>query len=519
MGTLLSLAVAAALAEDPAPAETPPADAPPADPPADPPPPPADNGVDEDALFGGGSSAPAAPSAAPAGADFGEVQITETSESDILSRIGLADDRLTIGGKLYLRASTAINEDTTFADTPYSSPNLLDLFADVRPNDRVRGFAQARIKYDFSITAGDTDAYGNELEPGSVTLDQLWLKFDVANRVFITAGRQRIKWGSGRFWNPTDMMNQQALDALNVAVFDERTGVTLLKVHVPIEAIGANLYAVGNFEGAESFKRIGGALRTEWVIGPSELALTAAARKGDPLRLGGDISAGIGPIDLHVEGAVKHGDKSTYYDGTFDIDALPDLTVEDFISGAAEDALSFPTEVDRSDEWIPQVVAGAEVGIKINDDDTIYLGAEYFYNGAGYADGELLPWLFLSGTYQPFYTGQHYFGAYLAVPSPGNWDDTSFTTSTLGNLSDQTYVSRLDVSTKINTFLSLNAYAGVYYGETGEFHFSYHLDPNENIDASMLEGTDLEAFAPVLEDGIDIDAPIATVGLGAQINF
>ncbi len=499
----------------PADGSTPPAggDAPPAQggdaPPA--------SSVDEDAMFGGGG-APLTPVASTT-TDMGEVQIQETTNGDIASRLGLADTRLTIGGKLYLRGAASFAEDTDFAKTPYSSPNLLDLFTDIRPNDHVRGYAQARMKYDFTVAAGDTDSFGNALESGSVSLDQLWLKFDVANRVYITTGRQRIKWGSGRFWNPTDFMNQQTLDALNATVFDERTGVTLLKVHVPIESIGANLYAVANFDGADTFDQVGGALRTEWVLGPSEIALSAAARKGDPLRLGADASVGLGPVDLHVEGTVKHGDKSTYYKGKFDIDALPDLTIEDFMDGSAVDALSFPTEVDRSDEWIPQVVAGAEVGFKVGDDDTVYVGAEYFHNGAGYADAKLLPWLFLSGAYQPFYTGQDYFGAYVAAPSPGRWDDTSFTASTLGNLSDHSYVSRLDVSTRVNTLLTLNAYASVYYGETGEFHFSYHLDPNENIDASVLDGTDLETFKPLLQDGLDLRAPVADVGLGATVNF
>ncbi len=447
--------------------------------------------VDEDTLFGGtpatetpAPSATDAPAVPPTG-DLG-IEITETAPADILARIGLADERLTVGGKLYLRASSSFFEGTEAEDTAYSSPNLLDLFTDIRPSDRVRGFAQARLTYDFTIADGDEDYLGNDLEPASVELDQLWLKFDLANRVFVTAGRQRVRWGSGRFWNPTDVLSQQTLNALDVAVFDNRTGVTLLKVHVPIEKIGANLYAVANFDGADTVGQIGGALRTEWVLGPSEIALTAAAREGDPLRLGADVSAAVGPLDLRVEGAVRHGDQTPWYEGEFDIATL-----------------TLPDEVDRSDEWIPQVVAGAELGIQLNDEDTLYIGGEYFYNGSGYADSTLYPFLLVKGAFTPFYLGEHYFGAYLALPGPGNWDDTNFTASTLGNLSDHTYASRLDVSTKLNTFLSVSAYAGVYYGDNGEFHFSFQLDPVEGM----------------LPDGVDIPAPIGTVGAGATVNF
>ena len=78
------------------------------------------------------------------------------------------------------------------------------------------------------------------------------------------------------------------------------------------------------------------------------------------------------------------------------------------------------------------------------------------------------------GYFTLFYLGQHYAGAYIAVPSPG--DDVSFTTSTLSNLSDHTYASRLDVSAKLNTFLSVNGWQ-VNYGENGELHYSVDIDP------------------------------------------
>ncbi len=422
----------------------------------------------------------------PETGDFGDVQLGTTSDADIAASLAEADDRLTLGGKLYLRADAAIVDDAELGDTALSSPNLLDLFADVRPNDRVRGYAAGRFRYDFTVASGDTDTWGNTLEPGSVTLDQLWLKFDVGRVAYVTTGRQRIKWGSGRFWNPTDFLNTQALDALSATVFDERTGVTLLKVHVPIEKIGANLYAVGSFDGADSFEQVGGALRTEWVVSTAELALSAAAREGDPLRLGADLSAGLGPVDVHVESAVRHGDDSPYYEGTFNLDKF-----------------KFPEEVSREDDWIPQVVAGAEVGIKYSDRDSLYLGAEYFYNDAGYADSKLLPYLLFEGAYTPFYLGQHYAAAYLYLPAPGRWDDGSVTVSTLANLSDRTYVSRVDVSHRALTYLQLNAYAAYHHGDNGEFHFSYELEP----------------IPGVLDDGLSIPAPVAELGVGALVNF
>ena len=46
---------------------------------------------------------------------------------------------------------------------------------------------------------GEVDALTQEeLVPTEVRLDQLWIKFDVASRLYTTLGKQRVKWGAGR---------------------------------------------------------------------------------------------------------------------------------------------------------------------------------------------------------------------------------------------------------------------------------------------------------------------------------
>jgi hypothetical protein len=409
------------------------------------------------------------------------------SDGLISGRLAARDATLALGGRLYLRLTGIIpdQDEVKAEDVTLSSPSLLDVYLDARPNDHVRAYTQARLSHDWSIQTGDTDAFGNEAVRDKVLLDQLWLKFDVGNRLFVTAGQQRIKWGSGRFWNPTDFLNQQALDPL--AEFDERTGVSLVKLHLPIESAGLNFYAVGNLEGASSLDQVGGALRAEWAVGPGEIALSAAARDGQPLRLGADLSTGLSIFDVHVEGAVKHGHTSRWT-GDFDMSSF-----------------TFPTEKDTSDDWIPQVDAGLNVTIQYNDEDTVTLGGEYFYNGEGYDDASLYPWLFVNGDYTPFYLGKHYAAAFVLLAGPGNWDDTSFTASVLGNLSDQSYAARLDASTLVRTWLSINGYVQYSFGESGELHYSLSVPAVPGVDG--------------LENGIDVVAPLLTVGLGAQVKF
>lgn len=423
--------------------------------------------------------APEAPTEDPF---LGEVDLERTSEGDISDRLAAAEDRLTLGGWAWFRLDGIAREGAAAEDLALSSPNLLDLFADARPNDRVRVYARARMRHDPTVRSGDVNTLGLVVEPTSVAVDQLWVKGDIARDVFLTVGRQRIKWGAGRFWNPTDFLNQQVLDPL--APYDIRTGVGLLKVHVPFEKAGVNVYAVANVEGAGSLGEVGGAGRIEWLIGSTELTASAAARKDQPLRLGGDLSSALGPFDVHVEGAVQHGVEAPFWRGRLDFDTL-----------------TTPTAVDRSDDWIGQIVAGAELGVRYNDEDSLYLGAEGFFNDAGYESDRLYPWLLFQGQFTPFYLGRAYVGVYGFLPGPGRWDDHSFTASLLGNLSDRSFVARADHRATVLTHLSVNSYVAVHVGE-GELRFGLEVPP-----------------LPGLEDGLVVTAPVLDLGIGAALAF
>lgn len=408
-----------------------------------------------------------------------------TTDAQIASVLSTADERLTVGGQLWLRLDATVPEALDDpGDLDWSSPSFLDLFVDARPNDRVRAFVNGRVVHDWTVLAGETDAYGNERVATSVALDQLWLKGDAWRKVYFTVGKQRVKWGSGRFWNPTDFLHAQRLDPL--AVFDQRTGVALVRAHMPVGA--ANLYAVANLDGASTVGQVGGAARAEVVFGTTELSATAAVRKDQPLRLGADLSTGFWLLDLRIEAAVLHGVDDPFYEGTLDLSTF-----------------TLPTEVDRSDDWIPQVVAGLEGSFKLGDEDSLTLGVEGFFNDAGTDQVELYPWLLINDAYSPFYVGRWYLAGYLYLPAPGRWDETSFTASWIANLSDSSHVARLDASVTALTWLSLNAYVAPHFGQVGELRYRLQMDPVPGVEG--------------LEDGIDVPAPVVDVGLGARVRF
>ncbi len=392
-------------------------------------------------------------------------------------------DWLDLGGLFYTRLQLDAVDDTPAEKNAWHNPTLLDIYLDGRPNDRVRAYARGRLSYDATVRAGSTDAFGLPRESTRVLLDQLWLKFDLLHTVYVTVGKQPVRWGSGRFWNPTDFLNRQKRDPL--AIIDERNGVTMIRAHLPLEQLGWNLYAVANLDEAENPKNVGGALRAELLVGLTELALTWAARNNQPHQLGVDLSTGLWLFDLRAELAAQRGLEAPFYRGP--LDPL---------------RLQFPREIDRRDDWILQGSSALELTARYSDQDTVTVGVEYFYNDAGYADAHLYPWLALNNRFTPLYLGRHYLGAYLFLPQPGLWNDTTFTLSGLGNLSDQSFLVRLDTLVRLLTFLDLNVYAQHHLGDNGELHYSYTLPP------LPFEG---------LEEGFAIRAPLVTVGVALRV--
>lgn len=457
----------------------------------------AGEGVREDAMFG--SSPAQAPEPAKEQREPEQApELAPVDEGALVARAAAANDKLAIGGRLFHQTQLSHASDQSIGDGTLSMPTLLDLYLDGRPNDRLRAYVRGRLTYDPTQVDGRTTAFGTTQQSLATSLDQLWVKWDAYRRVFFTLGRQRIKWGAGRFWNPTDFLNQQRLNA--IALVDTRLGSTLFKVHVPVESLGWNFYAIANLSGASTPADAGGAVRGEFVLGPAEIALSAQVRRAPAagafpaalvdkvsanvpgasagyftlnapvpdagvdtlVQLGADLSAGLGPLDLHLEGALTRGNKSLFLDRA--------LGVNDVVAALTTPAGGAPLPAHYRDaEWIAQVVAGAEASIKYSDQDSIALGAEYFYNAAGSSDPAAYATLAAVGNFTPFYLGRQYAAVYALLANPGDWNNTSFTLSWLANLSDRSSLARFDYSVVVLTNLTIRAFANYHFGDNGEF--------------------------------------------------
>jgi|MDSW01.2.fsa_nt_gb hypothetical protein len=437
---------------------------------------------------------------------FGESDEPESdAESRLDEKLQEKDDRTQIGGFLYLQLNYATYEDGQPESFGLQSPGLFDLYMDSRPTDRIRAYARGRVvqqltpgrpafeNLDFSFAESETQSLTQ------ASLDQLWLKFDIARTVYVTLGKQPIRWGSGRFWNPTDFLQAQVRDPL--AVFDTRQGVSLLKMHVPFEELGWNLYGVLNMQDLAAPEDIAGAVRAEFLFDTTEVSVSAAARNRGLRQFGLDFSTAFFDLDLRGEVAVSNRVQTAFFEGE-----LSDEFIDNMMS-STPDISEFPTLQGRKKDWIVQAVLGAELAIRYSDEDSIILGLEYFFNDAGYDESSIYPWLIAvaspdiqnslnsigygdgrlnefdtASSFKPLYLGRHYLAASAILMAPGSLNNSTFVLSGLCNLSDQSVIVRGDYRVRVLTQLDLGTYITVHTGKTGEFRMDIPVqDATENL--------------------------------------
>lgn len=426
------------------------------------------------------------------------------------------DDPLSIGGQLYLRAQTRSYEDVSLGDSAFNYPALLDVFLDARPNDRVRGYVLGRMTYDPTVSGNRPQLSATEAASGSaslsslfgaprtgpqIRLDQLWLRFDIDHTVFVTAGKQHVRWGTGHVWSPSDFLHVQRRNPLEV--FDARTGTTMLKLHLPIESKAWNFYAYGVAEGPEgvpTIAQLGAAARAELVFGGTEIGLGAFAQKASDPKFAADMSTGIGDFDLFFEVALRNRDDvdRVRYAPNASLPNPPDQeswqTDAEYMQAIALEVAEARFPRFRAQGYRPQTVAGLSYSFKYHENDVFTISAEYFYNPLGYSSSNVYAGLLAPRT-DPlrdpatyFYLGKHYAALVLTAPSPFSLDLHSFTLSTLANLSDRSFVTQLSYSLTLLTHLRFEAYVAAHYGRpSGEFRLRVEFEGVQLLPAGLFD--------------------------------
>jgi hypothetical protein len=446
---------------------------------------------DESSMFGddpadvGVADAPIAASGVDAGAsaDRDSSQLAGTVISNKFDTDEAKADPIKIGGSLNMFGQGYWQEGKAFEKGSFSAPSILDVFLDARPSDRVRAFANGRLQFDPTRPAGNSSSTSTAttglvgLTPStasnpSVTLDQLWLRFDIMRKVYVTVGRQKVRWGTARIWYPTDFLNSQPRDALNP--FDVRLGVNMLKLHVPVESLGWNFYGYGIMDAVNvtsagvTIDQLGGAVRGEFVLGPAEIGLGGIWQKGRRPRYGVDVSSSLGPFDLYAEAAFRDARDFTLFH-------TPEgLNADNLIPNLGNITAYHPAG------WgglVMQVSGGATFQFNYTDKLAAIVGVEYYFNPIGYDS----PVGYQVQTFAPgllgvkldplqtvsLYQGKHNLAVTLASPGVPGYDWITVSLTNVVIINDPAALTRVDVIFRVLSYLNVQAFASVFYGQTG----------------------------------------------------
>ncbi len=187
------------------------------------------------------------------------------------------------------------------------------------------------------------------------TLYRGWVEYD-AGGVNLRLGRQRIAWGSGRIWNPTDRFNPVQPTALESA---QKLGVDALRAAWNYGGNGSLIAVLAPGRAAYAASRKA-ALRWQDTFGEFDLAISLA-RIGAEHMLGVDLTGNLGDAGVRLEwmqGSLLPGNRSGSYgqliagiDYTWQSRTLPNglyMALEYFYNGAAAPfATLLPAAGDR----------------------------------------------------------------------------------------------------------------------------------------------------------------------------
>lgn len=370
-----------------------------------------------------------------------------TTTRSILTEV---KETTTLGGRVEIETLTYLPIGSELKDVRFQHQSTIESYLDAKPNDAIRGFMRLRGFQPYLV---------NNSPDLHLDLDEAWVKIIAEKKLFITYGRQHMKWGAAKFWNPSDFLASSVRNPL--VSYDIRLGSDILKIHFPLEKESTNLYAILQVDNLQTNNRPGAALRAEFVVGPAEYSFSAYTRKNDATKFASDISSALGPLDVYAEYVLSFNYSRQFYK------TAPTLTGYEAYS--------------RKKDWFQQLAAGTNYTMQIFDKNQIIMGLEYFYNGLGY-DKRLLEFAsVINGDSSPLYLGRNYLGLYAQLPNPGSWTQTTFSLNTIGNLSDDSFLSRLSCQTKIYKEAILEIWGSAAFGSTGEFRFTPPEELLQNI--------------------------------------
>ena len=350
-------------------------------------------------------------------------------------------DKTEIGGNLFSDFYYSMYSDKSFDNNVFTNTNLGYVYLDSKLPEDVRVFLKGKVTYTPTANGELSPITGVVYDKLEADLDEAKILFNASNRVFFTIGKQKVKYGASKFWNPTDFVNTTMKNPFYD--YDRRTGLPLVKINVPIGS--SNFYLIGNLDDANNIDEISYIVRYELPLEASEFSISTRAKKDSATKLGLDFSTALYALDVYGEAGISKGSDKVFYTQQ----GVPYMNTKKIF-------------------W--DVSGGISYEMPFLDADSITFSLEYYYNGEGYKDPAMYTVLWLKNAYVPLNTGKQYAMFMIYAPTPGNWNHVNLSVFNIANLIDSSAITRAELMYLFTKDLSIGFNVTGHYGKnTGEF--------------------------------------------------
>ena len=158
-----------------------------------------------------------------------------------------------------------------------------------------------------------------------LSIQELYTGFELNNHVYLLIGKQRLTWGTGLIWNPTNFYTQKDPFRLN----NRLEGLNQARIECYLGSLTLNLLASPN----KDFDKLMYAAKLESNIGGLFYSFSYASVEKAQYQFGGDFSYAGDIFTLYGEGVMKNYSKYSFVNDTGGITPRPVVTnLKDFYS-------------------------------------------------------------------------------------------------------------------------------------------------------------------------------------------
>lgn len=293
--------------------------------------------------------------------------------------LSLEGEKLRIGGSLDSSLKLNCNWAEPYEPKPDSTlkTNLnANLFFDARPVENLKIYGKFSFGFPFEKSLSGLAVLQKKQLPllpndiavpigvnGAVNISirELYTDFSLKDIAFFRFGKHAVKWGTGYFYSPADIINLSRIDPQDPEA--DKEGPLSLRTHIVIPRTQHNLwfYLLPPAESGFKTENTAVAAKAEFVFGNWEWGIGGRYRYEQAPKLITTLSGSIaGKVAVFAEGVFAWGSDYIYYKNG-----------------------DYNNEYKEKNKALFQATAGASYS---NAKTHTSVAAQYFYNGLGYRD-------------------------------------------------------------------------------------------------------------------------------------